>query len=294
MMEQEQARTFRSVILATDFSPAVRTASRYAALLAQHYDAELVVVHAFTLQQPAFEAEELSHAPSMQRQHLERLLTETVEGLAPWVGQGTSVLDQGSPIEVIERASRDREPALIVLGTHGGGAAERHVIGSVAEDVLRTVHRPVLTVGPHVTMPSTDKLTFRHILYATDFSPASARAAVYAFAFAQAFGSDVDVLHVLAEGRMGAHKQLAEEENKFLGALGRLIPQQAEAIGSSRSFVEFGRVRERVIEHARERGVDLIVLGAHHHSHLSMHLRTGPAFHIILDATCPVLTLCAQ
>jgi nucleotide-binding universal stress UspA family protein len=291
MAKQEQAQPFRSVILATDFSPTVRVAGRYAALLAQRYDAELVVVHAFTLQQPALEAEASGQVHSGQRKHLEHLLSETLRELAPFAARAKSVLGQGSPIDVIDRVSKQHEQALIVLGTHGGGATERHVIGSVAEEILRTIHSPVLTVGPHVAMPSADKVVFRRILYATDFCLGSALAAAYAFVLAQTFGSDIEVLHVASEGGIGEDKRLAERGKEYLDALGELIPQHSEAF-RSKTFVEFGKVRERVVKHAHEGGVDLIVLGAHHHSYLARHLRTGPAFHIILEAACPVLTVC--
>lgn len=51
--------SFSSVVFATDFSASVRAAGRYAAQLAQHFDAELIVVHAFTLVPAAEEAEVL-------------------------------------------------------------------------------------------------------------------------------------------------------------------------------------------------------------------------------------------
>jgi nucleotide-binding universal stress UspA family protein len=85
---------------------------------------------------------------------------------------------------------------------------------------------------------------------------------------------------------------LTEKEQEFLGTLQRLVPEKAEALGRSRRFVEIGSVRERILEHAKDGGVDLIVLGAHHHSQLAMLFRTGPAFQIIVAATCPVLTIC--
>ena len=261
MAKQEQAQPFRSVILATDFSPTVRVAGRYAALLAQRYDAELVVVHAFTLQQPALEAEASGQVHSGQRKHLEHLLSETLRELAPFAARAKSVLGQGSPIDVIDRVSKQHEQALIVLGTHGGGATERHVIGSVAEEILRTIHSPVLTVGPHVAMPSADKVVFRRILYATDFCLGSALAAAYAFVLAQTFGSDIEVLHVASEGGIGEDKRLREREKEFLDALGELIPQHSEAF-RSRTFVEFGKVRERVVKHAHEGAVDLNCFGS--------------------------------
>jgi nucleotide-binding universal stress UspA family protein len=94
---------------------------------------------------------------------------------------------------------------------------------------------------------------FRRVLYATDYSEAAAHAEGVAFAWAKAFDSKVDVLHV--------------------------PPNDGTA------------VHHRILERASLCAADLIVLGAHRHSHLSMHVRTGPAFHVILEARCPVLTI---
>ena len=291
-MAGDRDLTFSSVVFGTDFSASAHVAGRYAALFARHYNADLIVAHAFTLVQPALEVEALNHVRSVQRKNLERLLSETVENLAPFAGRAASVLGEGSPIDVIHAASEQRKPSLVVLGTHGGGTLERHIIGSVAEEILRTIHSPVLTLGPHVAVPSSTVLAFRHILYATDFSPAAAHAAPYAMALAQAFGSEIDVLHVVPGEAMGQPDLLTEKEQAFLSALDRLVPEQARELCRSRSFVEFGKVRERIIEHASQGDVDLIVLGAHHHSPLARHFRTGPAFQIIVTAACPVLTIC--
>jgi nucleotide-binding universal stress UspA family protein len=179
-----------------------------------------------------------------------------------------------------------------VLGTHGAGTLERHVIGSVAEEIVRTIETPVLTVGPHVAALPSDGLTIRHILYATDFSPAAVHAAPYAMAFARSFGSVIDVLHVVSGQPTEQSDSLTERGHELPAALDQLVPEQTQEPFRSRSFVESGKVRERILGHASGGGVDLIVLGAHHHSQLAMHFRTGPTFQIIVAAACPVLTIC--
>jgi nucleotide-binding universal stress UspA family protein len=291
MKEQGSSQSLRSIVLATDFSSSVRAAERYAALLAQHYNACLIVTHAFLLEQPARELEELAQVRSMQRQDLERRLSETVQGLARIAPNSASILGQGSPADVISRVLQQHGPAMLVLGTHGGSAMERHFISSVAEAILRTTCDPVLTVGPHVGEPSEDRLVFRHILYATDFSPAAARAGSHAVALARSFGSDLDVLHVVSEDAIGKQDLITRKETEFLAALGETA--DSHNFPGPHTFVEAGKARERILEHGRDYGVDLIVLGAHYHSHFARHLQTGPAFQIILESTCPVLTVCA-
>lgn len=283
---------FTSVIFGTDFSESGHAAGRYAALFARHYNADFIIAHAFTLVQPALEVETLEHAPSAQRMDLERLLAETARELAPSAGRTTTLLGEGSPMELIRVASEERGPCLVVLGTHGAGALERHIIGSVAEHILRTIRSPVLTVGSHVALPASDVLPFRRVLYATDFSLAAVHAAPYAVALARATGSELDVVHVVPDDAIGRPDFLTEHEQEFLGALKGILPDGGDALGRSRQFVEHGTVREAILRHAEEGGVDLIVLGAHHHSRLARLFRTGPAFQIILAAACPVLTIC--
>lgn len=227
----------------------------------------------------------------MQREHLEHLVSKTVKELTPPARKSATVLGEGSPVDLIRGVSERHEPSLIVLGTHGRGAMERHLLGSVAEGILREIRSPILTVGPHVAVASSARLEFRHILYATDFSAAAAHAASYAFALARAFGSNIDVLHVVS-AEATARYDVAEREQELLGALDKLVPEDARELCRPQNFVEFGDARECIINHAHERSVDLIVLGAHQHSHLAMHLRTGPAFQIIVKAPCPVLTTC--
>jgi len=292
MENRDNFQPFRSILLATDFTVVDRVAARYAALMAQHYAAELIVAHAFLLQQPALEAEILGHTRSMQRGCLENLLSETINEVAPYTLRVQSFLGEGDPIDVIAQALQKYRPTMIVLGTHGGGAMDRHLVGSVAETILRQVPDPVLTVGPHVAMPSMDRLAFRHILYATDFSDAASHASSHAYALAKNFGSDLDVLHVISPDAMGEYDFLIRREGEVMEAL-RESFRPSRAPFRYQTFVELGKTSERILEHARERGNDLIVLGAHQHSRLAMHLRTGPAFQTIINAACPVLTVCA-
>ena len=58
----------------------------------------------------------------------------------------TSVLRDGPPWEEINAVADDLDADLIVLGTHGRRGLRRALLGSVAENVIRTTTRPVLTI----------------------------------------------------------------------------------------------------------------------------------------------------
>jgi nucleotide-binding universal stress UspA family protein len=57
-----------------------------------------------------------------------------------------SVLCEGAAWEAINRVADEIDADLVVLGTHGRKGLQRALLGSVAEHVVRTSHRPVLTI----------------------------------------------------------------------------------------------------------------------------------------------------
>jgi nucleotide-binding universal stress UspA family protein len=64
----------------------------------------------------------------------------------------TTLLKNGDPREVVDAVAQQIDADLIVMGTHGRRGLSRLLIGSVAEYVVRTASRPVLTVRSPVAV----------------------------------------------------------------------------------------------------------------------------------------------
>jgi nucleotide-binding universal stress UspA family protein len=201
------------------------------------------------------------------------------------------ILLEGDPKEMIPELADKHQPAIVVLGTHGGGRFERGIIGSTAEKTLRSTRWPSLTVGPKVKTASPKTLPFQRILFATDFSEAAANAALYAVNLAEVFGAKIHVLNVVTEDAVAHPDRIADLQRYLYATLDRLVPEQAKEFCDPRTFVEVGQAHERIIEHIREHSIDLLVLSVRMSSHLSLEMRTSRAFQIIVDAECPVLTI---
>jgi nucleotide-binding universal stress UspA family protein len=123
--------SFHTIVLATDFSPAVREAERLAGELARQAGATLHLVHVLPL---------LS-SPGEAAQRL-----ATIEGaVGPGLKRVTALLF-GSAARAIVTYARDQGADLIVVGTHGRTGVSRVLMGSVAEAVARLAPCPVLTV----------------------------------------------------------------------------------------------------------------------------------------------------
>jgi nucleotide-binding universal stress UspA family protein len=281
----------KSIIYATDFSVHAQNAGFYASRIAAYFSAKLLVAHAFTLSQAAMEVEVSDKRFSEQRINLERLLSEEAALLGAGSIEAIPILIEGDPKDVLPGLADSYEPSMIVLGTHGGGRLERDVIGSVAEKILRSTHWPALTVGPLVKPVSEQTFPFTRILFATDFTPGAANAAIYAVTLAEVFGAKIDILNVIRDDAIEHPDRLFELQTRFFSALDRLVPQQAKEFCDPRTYVAVGGAYDQILEHIRERSINLLVLGIRKTSHISMEMRTSGAFQIIVDAECPVLTI---
>jgi nucleotide-binding universal stress UspA family protein len=281
----------KTVIYATDFSLGSKNAGLYAARMSAYFSAKLLVTHAFTLEQAAMEVEVGDRKPSRQRQNLTDLLRREADRLGAKSIDIIPTLLEGAPEDVIPDLADRLGPSMIVLGTHGGGRIGRGIIGSVAEKILRSTSWPALTVGPQIRPLTSHAFPFERILFATDFTAASVNAAPYAVTFAEIFAAKIDVLNVIQEAAIEHPDRLADLQTRFFSALDALVPQSAKEFCDPRTYVAVGGAHDKILEHIRERSIELLVLGIRKTSHISMEMRTSGAFRIIVDAPCPVLTI---
>ena len=141
-----------TILVPTDFSPASKGALAYARLLTERFGASLHVVHVC---EEAVMAAAWTEGYAMSllqlreqiKESSEKQLAALVAGLGA-VPASTEVLS-GSPAKAIVEAARARKASVIVMGTHGFGALNHLLLGSVAERVVRTAPCPVLTVRQH-------------------------------------------------------------------------------------------------------------------------------------------------
>ena len=124
---------------------------------------------------------------------------------------------------------------------------------------------------------------YRRILVALDFSESNARTAALAAEWAAAFGGKLLLAHVLPlRGEGEAEARAAMEAFPIPGG-GELV--------ESRAVVQALSPDLGLLQLARERGADLIVMGTHGRSGLR-HIRLGStAERVVEHARCPVLTV---
>ncbi len=139
----------KRILVATDFSEASQTALDYAVDLAKQLGANVTVLHAYELPIYGFPDGAFIASAEMAA----TIMSGAQAGVAALCekrkGRGvelTQVVRQGIAWEEVHRVADEVGADLIVIGTHGRKGISRALLGSVAEKIIRTATRPVLTV----------------------------------------------------------------------------------------------------------------------------------------------------
>ncbi|PYV06857.1 MAG: hypothetical protein DMG10_00660 [Acidobacteria bacterium] len=292
-MKAVQARTritVKNILFATDFSPAADAAAPIAIEIAQRYGAKVYGVHVnrfddYTAAAPNAWAAMAEAAEKETKEDAGRL-NEQLQCIEHEV-----VIGEGNIWEVVSGLIKEKEIDLVVLGTRGRTGLGKTILGSVAEQILRQSPCAVLTVGPHVNVWSDEYAKMREILYATDLTADSPTAAPYAISLALENQAHLVLLHVIEDGKAGDLVDSPEVVDVKERKLQQLVTEQAGLWCDPTYIVEQGPAAEKILDVAKRRHTDLIVMGARPAKGLATHLNIGTVHNVVSQATCPVLTV---
>jgi nucleotide-binding universal stress UspA family protein len=164
-------------------------------------------------------------------------------------------------------------------------------------------------------------IQIKKILYATDLSESAVHAFSYAVSLANLYGAGITILHVLAEfpgeefitnminsdtWEEIKNRHYAEARDQLIGkrrnhvALKEVLEafsEEAKANGEAEAFVtdeiliKNGTPAEVIVDTAKERGCDLIVVGTHGHSAISDVLVGSTAKWVVRHSPIPDLVI---
>lgn len=134
----------------TDFSEAAEHAQQEAVRLAHSIGGELILLHV-AVETPLygeglFNMKEVKEVYAAARKWATAALEERAAKIREHGLATRWLLKTGVPHEEIVKTASEEGAAYVVMGTHGRGALERFLLGSVADRVVRTAPCPVVTV----------------------------------------------------------------------------------------------------------------------------------------------------
>jgi nucleotide-binding universal stress UspA family protein len=294
----------KSILLATDFSPASQNALRHALALTRHYGATLHIAHVvssmgFTLAGP----EAVAIANEAARRDILQAETDMREsGRLAGINYDTTVRD-GEVWPQLERLIDEDHADMVVIGTHGRRGLGRLLLGSVAEKIFRGAECPVVTVGPAFAESGVENIRQpQPVLFATDFGSASLQALPYVIDFASERNVKLVLLHVIQTVPLPASEHWDTADD----VISRRRQAEAEAIERLRGWlrrqpticrepefvVKFGDPAEEILKLSCALRADAIAMGLHRtaHAETATHFRRTLAYEVVCRAKCAVFT----
>jgi nucleotide-binding universal stress UspA family protein len=141
---------FRRILVPVDFTDVSTHALDWAIELAASVGASVTVMHSYVIPMVGFPDGALIPTAQVATglgEAAQAGLEKAVEGRRGGAVKLDTVLREGEAWEEIVNVADEIDADLIVVGPHGRHGLARALLGSVAEHVVRTSHRPVLTLS---------------------------------------------------------------------------------------------------------------------------------------------------
>ena len=273
----------KTILFSTDFSKNAMHASRYAAMLAKLYDANLVLLHVHHI--PMIPASNLSfdvrNAISLNEtsamEDLEVFAKKFMEDSNLPSERITQRVEYGFVAESIVETAKAIKADMIVMGTKGASDMLDKWLGTHAQEVMKTAECPVFTIPKNVSIDYPQS-----ILYAADFKEDEVSATQKLLAIAKPLGATCKVVHIheYFEPNIGhfVEETIKELEEKFKNE--DVIIQQFH--------------RENIIEgleaYIKTYKPDVLAMAIHEKSFLSSIFDPSISRHFIQETKLPMLT----
>lgn len=291
--------SIQKILVPTDFSTCADAALSQALWMARDRGADLCLLHVVSLhgEDPNHPDSHFPEADALFRSFEDRaceamakLVADTDEvGLTIHHAQIRAIAPAPAIVEYAKQEGFD----LVVLGTHGRRGLRRYLMGSVAEEVVRTASCPVMTVrAGEVKGPR----GYGRILVPFDFSDYSEVVLRKAVDLAKDHDGEIDLVHVVMPPPPAAAVSGIPVPGvtwaEVIPDLEKVLRRRAEAVASEGVVVHArvieGPVEMTLVDYADENDVDVVMMASHGLTGIQRFLLGSVAEKVVRGAPCPV------
>jgi nucleotide-binding universal stress UspA family protein len=218
------------------------------------------------------------------------------------IRQATALLE-GRIADALSEQAVSADADLVVMTTHGRGPLSRFWLGSVADELVRRLSRPLLLVRPDETAPElAHPSALHHVLIPLDGSALAEGILDPALELGRLLEADFTLLRViepviLPDARLGGNaasglnpvllQALQSEAQAYLERMAELL--RARSVRVQTRVVSNRWAAGAILEEAGAHGLHLIALATHGRSGLARLLLGSVADKVVRGASVPVL-----
>lgn len=269
----------KTIIVATDFSPAAINAMNYAADMALQIDASIMLVNIYQVPVAVTDTPLIMVSVEELRKTAEERLTELKSSLSHVTSGKLKIYTEavlGDVADELETLCEKINPFAVIMGTMGHTSLERTLFGSTTLTAIRHLKWPVIAVPKGKQYGS----GIRKIGLASDF-----REVVESIPFdtikqfVSAFNAELHILNVDYNNRQ--FKPDTPEQSALLHtALESLKPQY--------HFIEHPDIEDGINSFAEKNNLDLIIAIPRRHKLLEGLFRKSSTRQLVFESHVPV------
>jgi len=284
------------ILIPLDGSPQAEQALAPAVMLAQHLQPSAAIVLARVIRSPVMESGWASpYADTNSAGMLEDLAAEaqaylhTTAQLPIFQGKAVSTTAQmGVPAPTICAIAHHKQIDLIIMTSHGRTGLGKLVLGSVAEDVIRDAHIPVLIVRDHgETFPDVGRFAPLTILVPLDGTVLCEAAIGPAATLARAFHGTLSLVRILPDTAKN-DAVTAQQAYDYLTVLHDRLTREDITVHRS---LGWGDPAEQIIAKAHEHRADIVAIATHGRTPLGQMLHGSIAATMLHQVSLPLLVV---
>lgn len=272
----------KTILLATDFSPAANNAADYALELAKYFDTKLILLNAYPLPAANYDTGLPTEIITAIHKTSEDSLSELKARLEKIGGAGLTIeclSVMGGTMDVIEEECKKLKVNLAVMGIVGSaGKIKEHVIGSTSLRAARHLEVPLFIIPDGVKYKRIHKLSF-----ACDMDHTEESSTIYsAKYFAKIFDAELEVISIEnpEEERSiekAASIEFVEEKLEHVNHKTFLLADKDAALGLSDHYANYP--------------TDVIILNPKKHNIFQTLFGTSVTKKLIFHSKTPLLVI---
>ncbi len=269
----------KSILVPTDFSTCSINAVHYAADLANHIQAKIVLFHAF--HPPVMVSEvpdmlSITEMKDLQIESLEKLAAE-IKSKHGTNLQIETVCESGFAVDEIQIYQEANENDLIIMGMKNVGTFTEKVIGSLTTTLMYKSFCPILSVPENYTFKP-----FKNIVLASEFTDNYASFTFYILtALVKSFSADLHLLNVAKN--VHEMSEASRVENKF--------DELFHNLNHTTYYIKNDDVAEGINHFITSKEMDLVAMIPKKHSFWENLFHEPQTKKIAFHANIPVMAL---
>lgn len=269
----------KTILVATDFSPAAENAAHYAANMAMFMQADLLLLNIFEIPINYYELPMAMNSRQTVEVEEKMLAREKAELERKIVGQINirTEVRVGAFFEELKAVCELVKPYTVVMGSQGTTAAERILFGGHAVHAMQHLHWPLITVPPDVSFSSVKKICLACDLHNVLNTIPLEEIRV----LVNDFQSE---LHILNTGKKNEFTPTMVTESGFLQSLfASLRPKY--------HFITSKDIDNGIIEFCERNEMDLLVVIPKRHTLLEKLIYQSHTKTLVLHSHVPVMAI---